>query len=218
MAECDVDFSSYVRPQRPAMLFDTTQERNQLFGYEYLRDYRVKENNDNAYMQPDYTGSSLDPSAPMDYYFDHIPRNGAATIGPMGVYPNIYDDQLVPTRPNFAPPRLQKNWRPLHNSAVPVAKGTRTTFVPHETQCEVNPIRRDGYWTADLNARIYEHRIVSGAKEQPYASWYRRQGLMSLVSKNVPPRNDSYTKHLPVTQQTYCQKLKTQGVPAVTAF
>jgi hypothetical protein len=224
--DCNATQNTYSTDGFKRKLYDSLKQRNELFGYDAQNVQRLQQNYQNNYFVN--TGQSTDSCnkscdvkmAPMDYYFDlRTNQSAKAVIGFTGLTPNLYDDNVIPDKATIEKPNLYRNWEPFSTTATPVMKGCYTRFVPHEP-VEVAPRQDVNYWGADLNARMYERRLISSAKEQPYANFYRRQGLINLISKNMPSRNDPYLKKIDAPSDSFAFQLQEAGgmPPAVTTL
>jgi hypothetical protein len=202
-------------------LYASEGERNALFGYDYLQKQPLQQRYHQGYFRNDLKVNVRDiRQSPKDYYFDMKTRECEKTvIGPLNTRPNLYNDNVLPYTTTFERPNLYKSWQPLTTTAVPAMKGQYVQYIPHKP-CEVAPNNDPKLWVADLNAKMYERSLISSAREQPFANWYRRQGLQNLVSQYVPPSNDPYTKKIARPDDTFCASLKRNGnkPPAVTSF
>jgi len=224
--DCNATQNTYAAADFKWNLYDSLKQRNELFGYNDQNILRLQRNyNDNYFVNTAKSGDRCDKScdvrtAPLDYYFDlRTKSNEKAIIGYTDLTPNLYNDNVTPQQPTIEKPDLYKTWEPFSTSATPVLKGCYTHYVPHKP-VEVAPQQRPDYWGADLNARMYERSLISSAKEQPYANFYRRQGLINLISQNMPSRNDPYLKKIEKPEDSFvCQIQRSGGKPpAVTSF
>ena len=111
----------------------------------------------------------------MGHYFDlRTKKNEKAIIGYMDSTPNLYSDNATTTS---------------------TKKARYTHYIPHNP-AETAPQHRPGYWGADLNARMYERSLLNSTKEHQRAHCHRRQGLVNLISQNIPCGNDPYLKRV----------------------
>jgi len=203
-------------------LYNSLGERNNLHGFNYMLSQPVQRKHQDAYFENNRPGPPQDiRKAPKDYYFDmRVNDEQKTVIGPLDTRPNIYNDNVAPYTKTFEKPNLYKSWQPFSTTALNVMKGQYVRFIPHEKPCEVAPNNDSRLWVADQNPEMYERGLIMSAKTNPYENHYRRQGLISLVALNMPPRNDYYTKKIDRPEDTFCNQLaKNNGVPpATTAF
>ena len=213
--------NSYAEDAFKNTLYDSVAERNNLFGYDYLQHQPLQDRYASNHFCNHLRGEVRDiHQAPKDYYFDMNTRACEKTvIGPLDTRPNLYNDNVLPYTKTFERPNLYKSWQPFTTTATPAMKGQYVRYIPHEP-CEVAPNNDDKLWVADLNSKLYERRLVTGARDQPYSNWYGRQGLQNLVTQYMPPNNDPYTKKIERPDDTFCASLKRNGnrPPAVTNF
>jgi hypothetical protein len=205
--------SAYTSSNLRNWLFATAEERNEAFGYSGQVLPRVQQNY-NAAWKTTTCGPSQDVSqADQNYYFDMRtdPRE-KSVIGYLGMQPNLYNDNLLPV--STVVPMEYKSWEPFTTTANPVPRGTRVQFIPH-APVEVAPRQRESYWVADLNARIHERKLVTGAIENPYANFYARQAFMNLVAQNMRSPGDPYVQTINGPQELFCPCPKP---PPVTDF
>lgn len=223
---CNTTYNSYDSETIKTKLYDSLKQRNELFGYDAQQIQTLQKNYHDNYFTNTFppegpcNSSQSTSMAPLDYYFDLRTNPSKKTvIGYTALTPNLYDDNVLPTAPTIEEPNLYKNWEPFSTTATPIMKGCYVKFVPHKP-VEVAPRQNIRYWGADLNARLYERRLISSAEEQPYANYYRRQGLLNLISKNVPSQNDPYLKKIDRPTDSFgCQLQRNNGnPPAVTSF
>lgn len=225
---CRSTYNSYDKQNIHQKLYDSPDQRNELFGYDAQRTQRLQQTYHNNYPNGEYTGEEErtcdtrhDVSqAPLDYYFDlRTNSNQKSIIGYSAMTPNLYNDNVLPTTPTIKAPNLYKNWEPFSTTPTPVMGGCYTKFIPHKP-IEVAPHTNVRYWGADLNARMYERKIISSANEQPYSNWNRRQGLLNLVAENMPSRNDPYTKKIENPEDSFAYQIQRScgKPPAVTSF
>lgn len=202
-------------------LYDSLEDRNNLFGYNFMLSQPLQRQQHNAHFLNTRPGPVQDiRRAPKDYYFNMRTNNNLKTVlGPMDTRPNLYNDNVLPYTRTFERPDLYKSWEPFTTTAVPAMKGERVRWTPH-APCEVAPNNDPRLWVADTNAAIYERGLVTSAREQPYANFNARQGLMNLTSINVPPNNDEYMQMVRKPSDTFCAQLKRNNYvpPATTAF
>lgn len=224
---CQASTYTYADPGFRRQLYDSVAERNHIFGYDATELPRVQRNYHDTYVCDPYksccaNNRSCDVcTAPKDYYFDlNVDPCQKAVIGFTKFTPNLYDDVVLPGgKPTIEKPNLYRSWEPFSTTATPILKGCYTKWIPHKP-VEIAPRRDPNYWVADLNARLYERSLVGSAKENPYANFYRRQGLINLLAQNMPPRNDPYTKVIASGQDSFaCQLQQNSGIgPATTSF
>jgi len=213
--------NTYAKDAFKFALYEGKQERNALFGYDYLQRQPLQQRYHDNYFCNNLPGNVKDiRAAPKDYYFDMRTEPCEKTvIGPLDTRPNLYNDNVLPYTRTFERPNLYKSWEPFTTTAVPAMKGQYVTYIPHKP-CEVAPNNDDKLWVADLNSKLYERSIISSAREQPYANHYRRQGLVNLISINVRPDGDPYSKKIQTPDDTFCASVARNGgnPPAVTSF
>jgi hypothetical protein len=183
--------NSYSQSDLKWKLYDSVQERNELFGYNHQHLMRVQENHNNSYLVNQFP---LSQPYDTDYYFD-LRAKDKSIIGFTEQTPHLYNDNVLPGQPTIEQPNLYKNWEPFTTTAAPVLKGQYTQFIPH-TPVEIAPRQNSNYWSADLNARLYERQLISSAKEQPYANFYARQGMLNLLAQNMPSSTDRYLRKI----------------------
>jgi hypothetical protein len=180
---------SYSSDNLKHLTYDSTKHRNDILGYNYLLKRESLDNyNDKFFTIQDTPSYAVDPDMMVNTTHKSILDNPNA-------YPNLYDDNIIAGRNNNHEPNRYRTWEPLTSSAVPSISGEYNKFTPHTPQ-SVGANVRNTYWVADLNGQLMDRKISLSAKEQPYANFYRRQGLISLISQNMIPTNDSYTKRI----------------------
>jgi len=209
---------TYSAPAFKYQLYSSAAERRKLFGYDYMSQSGLQNRHHDAYFQNTYCGPVGDISrAPDDYYYGSANRpmpTWGQNIGYLGTRPNLYNDNVNPWNPTFERPNMYRSWEPLSTTATPAMQGSYTQFLPYEQPCEVAPWNSSKLWVADINSKIYERAMVTGAEEQPYSNWYRRQGLAQLLNINNPERHDDYTVKLDMPENSFCAKLaQNKGVP-----
>lgn len=189
-------------------LYNSTDERNHMFGYDFMQKQPLQSRYHDNYLCNHLAGATKDiRMAPKDYYFDmKVPECEKTVIGPLDTRPNIYNDNVLPYTKTFEQPNLYKNWAPFTTTATPAMKGQYVRFIPNtkEETCEVAPNNDPKIWVADLNSKLYERNIISSAREQPYANWNRRQGLINMMTLYMPPNNDPYTQKIDRPDDTFC--------------
>ena len=201
-------------------LYDSVEERNNLFGNNFMLDTT----RERSYMNGHFSQCDKTPEdirfGPKQYYYDMRVDDAQKTImGPMNVRPNLYDDIVVPYLPTFEKTNSYKSWEPFTTTATAVKRGHATEWIPH-TPVEVAPNRDARLWQADQNSLLYERKLISSARENPYANHYRRQGLVSLMALNMRPNNDFYTKKINSLDDTFGETMKKNNniPPATTSF
>jgi hypothetical protein len=215
----DNSYDSFSSQNLKFKLYDSLQDRNQSFGYNYTLNQRVNDNYHNSYFEPNISP----PQAPKNYYFQmHTDPNIKSTLSDFDfqdIRPNLYNDNVLPTTPTFEYPDLYRNWKPFTTTARPIMKNCYTTYVPHEP-VEVAPKQTPKYWEADLNARMYERSVIVAAEENPYVNYNRRQVYLGLLAKDMSSKRDTYTQKVSGPEETFAYKLRqNNGIPpAVTNF
>ena len=211
--------NSYTQDAFKFKLYSDLNERNQVFGYDKVVQHPVQVNYQNNHFLQSMPGQSHDiRTAPKDYYFDsRVDGNQKSVIGPLDVRPNIYNDLQYPWTKNLTKPNLYKNWQPFTTSNTDALVGQRVRFEPHNP-VELAPNYAANYNTADLNALIYERKIILQADEQPYMNFNRRAALLSLVAQNVKFRSDGYMKLLGRPEDAFANRDPALPPPAVTGF
>ena len=92
-------------------------------------------------------------------------------------------------------------------------KGCPTTSSQDpQNQCKVNP-RSSTHRIADLNQKIYERGIVTGAKWDPYKHHTARQLHMQFLYKDIKQTGNSYTKPIENMSNTFCATKARLGHP-----
>jgi len=200
-------------------LWNSLNDRNQVFGYDKVVQHPVQVNLQNNHFMQGNPGTSGDiRTAPKDYYFDlRVDPKTRANIGPLGARPNIYNDLQYPWTNNLNKPNLYKNWQPLTTSNTDGLVGQPVRYVAHNP-VELAPNYDPKYKTADLNALIYERKIRLEAQEQPYANFNRRAAQISLMSQNVKFRSDGYMKLITRPEDAFANRDPKLEPPAVTGF
>lgn len=200
-------------------LWPTVAERNDAFGYSRQQLPQLQKTyNDNWKHVNVPSGSSLDVSqATKDYYFNmSVDPSVKSVIGFTGIRPNLYNDNLQSV--SSVPPNNYRSWEPFSTTANPVPLGTYVRFIPH-APVEVAPVQRENYWTGDLNGRLYERSLIGSAVENPYANFYARQGMLSLLAQNMRVGGDTYTKPLVGPKDAFAyQAQHLPSPPPVTNF
>lgn len=221
-------YDSYSTNNLRHKLWDSLQDRDSTFGFDYMTPMRVQRNIQknhfhNGLAATNGCNSSCSASsAPNDAYFNLSNRNPSeqAIIGTTQMSPNLYDDVVTLDKPTIATPNLHRSWEPMSTTPTTPFKHCYTSFTPYENPVEVAPINRRGYWQADINSYIFERKMQLGAKESGYANHNKRQAMISLLTTNMPHRNDPYSKSITKPEDSYAYQLRTSKgrPPAVTSF
>jgi len=180
--------ASYSSENIKYLAYDSLDHRNEVLGYDYL----IKHDNQTQYNNKYFTRAEHTYNVNNHFKVDTTRK---AILDNPNTYPNIYDDNIIPGRDNIRSANRYRNWETLKSSAVPSTAGEYNTYTPHDKR-EVGSKVRDTYWVADLNGQLFDRKLSLSAKEQPYANFYRRQGLVSLITKDMIPTNDAYTKRI----------------------
>lgn len=157
----------------------------------------------------------LDRNLPKDPYCGRKRTCDRALIDPLGYRPSLYNDNVHPYTKTYEAPDTHRSWQPFSTTATPSMLGEYQQFYPHEKKCEIGGWHTPRLWEADLNTQIYERSVLSQAKEQPYANWYRRQALAQLININNPGNSDLYTQKVCSPQDSYCNL---ETTPATVHF
>ena len=181
-----MSYDSYNSNRSRFTTYASLHDRNKLFGYDYLQKHPRLQNYNERYFEYREKSYEVDPD---------IKVQNKARLDNPNVFPNLYDDNIKTDRANTSLPNRKRTWEPHSSSAVPSVSGQYSTFTP-TTREHRGPTTRDTYWVADLNAEIFDRRLSLSAKEQPYVNHYRRQGMISLIAKDMNPSNDVYTKRV----------------------
>ena len=203
-------------------LYSSAQERNALFGYDQQNVPELQMNYHDTFLFNPY--ETTEPcadrvcsveTAPRDYYFN-LPRNDTrVVIGENDHLPNLYDDVVRTDQVLHSKPDFYRTWKPFTTSAQNLLQGCPTQFIPHDKPVEVAPVIDAGYWTGDLNSRLYERSLINSAVEHPYVNFYNRQGMVNMLAQNMRNKHDQYT--VPLSDQTFATQLvENAGIPPAT--
>ena len=202
-------------------LYKSNLERDALFGFNYLQRQPLQQSYHDNHFYNTQPGPVRDiRAAPKDYYFDlRTAPCQKSVIGSIHARPNLYNDNVLPHTRTLQRLESHKTWEPLSNTAAPFMKGQYVSWQPH-APCEVAPNYDDKLWVADMNSKLYERRMITGARETPYANHYRRQGMLNLTAQYMRPDGDPYTKKLSTSNDSLCATLSHNGghPPAVTGL
>ena len=92
---------------------------------------------------------------------------------------------------------------PLHDEWNMQFKNCPTTWV--NKQCRM--YKKDPrVWNADLNEALYERKITSGAKWDPYKHFHARQSWLQFLSTEWQSRRDNYMRPIHGMEDAYCIK------------
>lgn len=225
MTSCDATYNSYSTENLKFGLYDSLEQRNALFGYDYIHQGAMnKAYQNNFFVNTKASPQSQDISlAPRDYYFDlRTDNTQKAVIGwdDDTLRPSLYNDEVTPAVPSLSTPNFYRSGQPFSNNPTVAFPNVATTFWPHKNgPVEVAPNMNPKMWIANQNAMMYERKLVSGAEESFYSNNQRRQGLNQLINTLIRPSGSPYTVRIETPELSFANQLEqAKGRPPATTM
>lgn len=173
-------------------LYANTTEKNSVFGYQTLANYGKNQ------LEHSTNSSVLPPRK--DYYYgmrNHLPN--AEIRGNLENVPNLYNQEI--THQDILEKRVKtpikdwKNWDPYHTSYHNKFAGCGVKFIPFKQPVEVAP-RPKEYWQPHYEDKIYERRLLMGAKWNFYEHLDARDKHLAFLAKDWPSRKAPYLQQI----------------------